>query len=103
MSSNGVSLTPRAYFARGVVDRAERQLLREGRWGNARVELVQIDGLDWTVKDFASRAWWVRNGIGRFLLRRELRALQRLHGLDGVSAGSFRIDSFALATRFVPG
>lgn len=94
---------PPALFEREDLERAERKLLREGQWANARVELVQIEGLHWTVKDFSHRSWWVRNIIGRFLLARELRAMKRLHGLAGFSAGSFRIDSFALAARFLPG
>lgn len=90
-------------FNRDVFLSAERKLLRDGQWANARVELVLIDGVDWTVKDFSSRSWWVRNSVGRFLLRRELRVLQRLHGIAGISPASFRIDAFAMATRFLPG
>lgn len=90
-------------FSRADYQRAERKLLRDGQWANARVELVRIDGVDWTVKDFSSRRWWVRNGIGRFLLRRELRVLQRLHGIAGISPAAFRIDAFAMATRYLPG
>lgn len=102
LSLCAVDKTP-AGFERRDLDRAERELLREGQWANARVELVHIGGWDWTVKDFSPRSWWVRNSIGRFLLGRELRALKRLHGLAGFSAGSFRIDRFALAARFLPG
>lgn len=94
---------PDARFGRAELERTERSLLREGQWANARVQRVQINGQDWTVKDFAPRAWWVRNSVGRFLLRRELRALALLQGLDGVSAQAFRIDAFAMATRFQPG
>lgn len=90
-------------FNRDVLLSAERKLLRDGQWANARVELVHIDGVYWTVKDFSSRSWWVRNSVGRFLLRRELRVLQRLHGIAGISPASFRIDAFAMATRFLPG
>lgn len=90
-------------FSREQFESAERRLLRDGQWANARVELVHIDGVDWTVKDFASRSWWVRNSIGRFLLRRELRVLQRLRGIAGISPAAFRIDAFAMATRYLPG
>ena len=90
-------------FSREVYSRSERKLLREGQWANARVELVRIDGVEWTVKDFAPRAWWVRNSVGRFLLRRELRVLQRLHGIAGISPAAFRIDAYAMATRYLPG
>ncbi|MCU0927886.1 MAG: hypothetical protein MUE62_01465 [Burkholderiaceae bacterium] len=90
-------------FTRAQLRSAPRELLREGRWANARVSRVTLDGVDWVVKDFAPRAWWVRQLVGRFLLRRELRALDRLHGLAGVPAQAFRVDAFALAARFTPG
>lgn len=90
-------------FRRADLARAERQLLRDGRWANARVEVVRIDGQDWTLKDFSPRSWLVRAIIGPFLLRREHAALRRLQGLDGVSPESFRVDTLALAARFVPG
>jgi len=90
-------------FTRAQLRAAPCQVLREGRWANARVLKATIGGADWTVKDFAARAWWVRNLLGRWLLRRELRALQRLAGVDGVPAQAFRVDSHAMAARFVPG
>jgi hypothetical protein len=91
------------HFAREQLNRCERKLLRDGQWANARVELVHINAYAWTVKDFSSRAWWVRNSIGRFLLRRELRVLKQLNGIDGISCNAFRIDAFALASQFLPG
>jgi hypothetical protein len=90
-------------FDRRRLAGAERELLREGRFANARVERVRIDGCDWTFKDFSTRHWLVRHTVGRLLLRRELRALQRLDGIDGVPAQAFRLDAFAIAARFVPG
>jgi hypothetical protein len=90
-------------FAREQLLSAPCQILREGRWANARVLKVTIDGADWTVKDFSLRSWWVRNLFGRWLLSRELRALQKLAGVDGVPAQPFRIDGHAIAARFVPG
>ena len=90
-------------FSRADLARAERKLLRDGRFANARVERVRLDGIDWTFKDFASRAFLVRHGIGRFLLGREVRALRRLHGLDGIPSHAFRVDALSMAARFVPG
>jgi hypothetical protein len=90
-------------FSRRQLAAAGGEILREGRWANARVLRVRMGEVDWTVKDFASRPWWVRQSIGRFLLRRELRALQRLAGIDGVPTQAFRVDAFAIAARFVPG
>jgi hypothetical protein len=90
-------------FDRGRVAAAERALLRDGRFANARVERVRIDGVDWIFKDFASRAFVVRQTVGRFLLGREVRALRRLEGLPGIPSQAFRVDAFAMAARFVPG
>lgn len=97
------SSTNAKHFSRHDFEQSEHKLLRDGQWANARVELVHIHACDWTVKDFSNRSWWVRNTIGRFLLRRELRILMQLSGIDGISSDSFRMDAFALATRFLPG
>ncbi len=90
-------------FTRAQLEAAPRSVLRAGRWANAVVLKVRIGAQDWTVKDFGSRAWWVRNGLARWLLRRELRALQRLADLDGVPRAAFRVDAHAIAAHFVPG
>ena len=71
-------------FDRGALASAERKLLRDGRFANARVERVRVAGADWIFKDFASRAFVVRHTVGRFLLGREVRALRRLEGLRGI-------------------
>jgi hypothetical protein len=93
-------------FTRAQLAGAERHLLRDGRFANARVERVHIGGSaggDWIFKDFSSRAFLVRHTVGRFLLGREVRALRRLQGIDGVPGDAFRVDAFAMAARFVPG
>ncbi|MFO1395289.1 MAG: hypothetical protein U1F09_16190, partial [Steroidobacteraceae bacterium] len=90
-------------FSRADLERASRDLIRDGRWANARVERVTLDGVQWTVKDFSPRSAWVRNTIGRFMSRRELRALQRLQGVAGVPGDAFRLDAHAIAARYLPG
>jgi hypothetical protein len=95
--------SPPAAFTRSQLDSAERVLLRDGRFANARVEKLRIGGAEWIFKDFSSRNFFVRHSVGRFLLGRELRALRRLHGIDGIPADAFRVDAFAVAARFVPG
>lgn len=78
-------------------------LLREGRWANARVWRAEIAGRRWVIKDFSSRAWWVRNTIGRLFVRRELATLQRLHDIDGVPPDAFRLDGHAIAFGYIDG
>ena len=90
-------------FDRAMLAGAERKLLRDGRFANARVERVRIGGADWIFKDFASRAFFVRHTVGRFLLGREVRALRRLEGLPGIPSQAFRVDALSMAARFVPG
>jgi hypothetical protein len=92
-----------ATFERHDLSRAARELLRDGRFANARVERISLDGSDWIFKDFSSRGFIVRHTIGRFLLGREVRALRRLEGIRGIPGQAFRVDAFALAARFVPG
>lgn len=94
---------PPAAFGRAQLADAERELLRDGRFANARVERVRLNGADWIFKDFSSRAFLVRHSIGRLLLGREVRALRRLEGIPGIPAQAFRVDAFAMAARFVPG
>lgn len=90
-------------FDRAALDTGSKELLRDGRWANARVVRFNSDGVEWVVKDFAPRSFWVRNTLGRLLLRRELRALQRLAGVDGVPGSAFRVDAHAIAARYIPG
>ena len=94
-------LLPR--FDRPTFESAPRTLLRDGRWANARVWRVQLLSRDWVVKDFRSRAWWVRNTIGRLFVRRELATLQRLQGLAGVPPEPFRLDPHAIAFGYIEG
>jgi len=90
-------------FDRAALAGAERKLLRDGRFANARVERVRVAGADWIFKDFASRAFIVRHTVGRFLLGREVRALRRLEGLHGIPSQAFRVDALSMAAHFVPG
>lgn len=90
-------------FDRAALASARRQLLRDGRFANARVERVHVAGADWIFKDFAARAFFVRHTVGRLLLGREVRALRRLEGLRGIPSQAFRVDALSMAARFVPG
>jgi hypothetical protein len=90
-------------ITREELERSPGQVISLGRWANAVLSLHRLDGEQWVVKDFRARPLVVRSTIGRLLVRRELRALSRLAGLEGVPAGAFRVDAHALAYRYVPG
>lgn len=90
-------------LTRAALATAPTRLLRDGRWANAQVFKVDAGGRAWVVKDFSRRRPWVRHTIGRLLLARELRALRRLVGIDGVPQHAFRIDADAIAAEFIPG
>ena len=42
-------------FTKEDLEKADVQLLRDGRWGNARVSVANINGKRWTIKDFSDR------------------------------------------------
>ena len=90
-------------FTRDDLKNAKIRLLRDGRSANACVSCVTIDGLDWTLKDFAGRSWWVRTFLVPFLLGHEYRILLRLKGIEGIASDAFMLDRNALAIRFLPG
>jgi RIO-like serine/threonine protein kinase len=92
-----------AAFTRAQFARAPGELLSRGRWANAVLTLHRHGDATWVVKDFRPRSFLLRNTIGRFLVRREVRVLRRLAGLQGVAQDAFRLDAHALAYRFVPG
>ncbi len=77
--------------------------LSRGRAANADVRLLEIDGQRWVVKDFSACPWWIRNSLGRWMVGRELRALQRLDGIPGIPDGAVRIDGFAFTYHFIAG
>lgn len=92
-----------APFTKDVFDKMPKTLLRDGRWGNARVYLVEADNKKWTVKDFSSRHWFVKNFFARFILKREKLAIDRLKGVEGVPQEAFFIGDMTLAITYMPG
>ena len=77
--------------------------LARGRIANADVRLVECAGKRWVVKDFKVCPGWIRHTVGRWFIRRELKALVRLQGIPGIAENPVRVDAFALAYLFVEG
>jgi hypothetical protein len=90
-------------FTRSEFERARGEVLNQGRWANAVLYLYRKNGEPWVVKDFRPRNLAVRETIGAWLTRRELRGLKRVAGIAGVPVDAFRLDRHALAYRYVAG
>jgi RIO-like serine/threonine protein kinase len=88
---------------RDLLEATPPHYLARGRLANADVRLVECDGRRWVVKDFRVCPGWVRHTVGRWFIRRELRALVRLQGIPGIAENPVRVDTFALAYLFVEG
>lgn len=58
-------------------------LVRRGGWGKADIKAVALGGDEAILKDFADKSWPVRL-LGRRQVIREIRALTRLRGIEGV-------------------
>ena len=90
-------------FTRADLLAGESVVLHRGKWGNATVIRVEHDGVSWAVKDFSGSPWGYRLTLGRWLMRRELRFLQALAGIEGLPDRAFRVDVDAFACRYVEG
>ncbi|HUC42714.1 MAG TPA: hypothetical protein VMR65_01630 [Candidatus Sulfotelmatobacter sp.] len=105
MRSDGADLStapgePR--LDRAAVESAATVRVIAGRnVSKADVRVVRVDGRLVAVKDYRRRPFWARNTVGRFLVRRECRAMEAATGIPGIPAFMGRIDAFALATAWV--
>lgn len=96
-------LTPLAAPTRDLLEATPPHYLARGRLANADVRLVECGGKRWVVKDFRCCPGWVRHTVGRWFIRRELKALKRLQGIPGIAENPVRVDAFALAYWYVEG
>ena len=69
----------------------------------ADIFLWEDEGSRLAIKDYSPRPSWIRNTLGRSLVRREVRAYQRLQDLSGIPHLAGQIDRFAFAMDFVEG
>jgi hypothetical protein len=80
-----------------------RSRLQRGGLRSPDVLLVEMAGAFMVVKDFRPRPFWLRHTLGRWLIRRELRAYRALAGHPSVPHLFGRIDAFAFAMEYRPG
>ena len=76
---------------------------RQGLRPSPDVRLVELDGVQYVVKDWRRRSLRRRLLLGRFLLRREHRFLTRLQGLEGVPRSYGFPDADSLVIEYLPG
>ena len=76
-------------------------LINRGKYSNANVYRYSEGARTLVIKEFCSKAWPVRATVGRFLVRREARALADLAGIAGIPPEARRLGPAALALALV--
>lgn len=71
-------------------------------WTQATIWGLVWDGEHLVIKDFADRPWPLRATLGRWTIRREARAYERLAGLEGIPRFHGVIDGPALVLEWFP-
>ncbi len=79
------------------------EVLEAGSGRDPVVSLVRDGDRLLVLKDYASRAWWVRELVGRVLNAREVRAYRALAGHPAVPQLCGVIDAFAFVVEYRPG
>jgi len=90
-------------FTREEFTKGKSTVFSTGRWSNADLSQFQKEQTTWVVKDFSPCSPMIRRTWGRFMVKRELRALLILKGIEGIPAEPFLLDVNALCYRFQPG
>lgn len=93
---------PRRAPTRAELPAAIVGVLQPGEPDKADVVLADLGDGPMVVKDFASKAWWVRV-LGRIQIAREIRAYRWLGPMRGVPALIGRVDGLALAIERIEG
>ncbi|HVP28417.1 MAG TPA: phosphotransferase [Myxococcota bacterium] len=78
-------------------------MLEAGEGRDPVVLLVRDGDREIVVKDYAPRSFFVRELVGRLMIRREARAYRALAGHPSVPRFFGRIDAHALAVEYRPG
>ncbi len=70
-------------------------------WTKADIVVYRLDGVEIAIKDYAPRPWWVRQTLGRWLVRREVRAYRAAGDAPGLPGFHGRLDPFALVLDWI--
>lgn len=83
----------------------ELEPIHASGWANAVIFKLKLkeNKKFWIFKDFKSRNILVRNTIGRFLIFREFKIINKLKGITGIPEDAFPVDEYSLAYRFIEG
>ena len=90
-------------FTRKDLATGEYEIIVKGRWGNADLYQYQNGKDIWVVKDFSPCPPFIRKTWGRFMVKREFKALKKLKGIAGIPAEPFLMDVYAVCYRYQPG
>jgi tRNA A-37 threonylcarbamoyl transferase component Bud32 len=92
-----------ALLSRNEIEAHVHQVLEPGTGRDPVVSLACLGGQKVVIKDFASRGFWVRNLIGRWMIAREAKAYRALAGHPAVPRFYGCVDALALALEYRPG
>jgi predicted Ser/Thr protein kinase len=94
---------PVANLRRRDLKGAIQRVIHQGRGSQSSVYLVEVDGRQAAVKDFAATPPFFRRFVAPYLVQRELRALRVLQGTPGIPEVYGRIDRHAFALEYIEG
>lgn len=88
------------------IDALTAQVLRPGEVSRPDVRLIVLGERRYVLKDYARNSTWFKRAMGAYLVVREMSALTRAQGIDGVptlgpSAGPFAVVTEYLDTQSV--
>lgn len=101
--TSGGSDAGRPLLRREDLARRATRVLEAGEGRDPVVLLVRDGDREIVVKDYAPRSFFVRELVGRLMIRREARAYRALAGHPSVPRFFGRIDAHALAVEYRPG
>jgi predicted Ser/Thr protein kinase len=94
---------PEVALSRAAIAAHVHEVLEPGTGRDPVVSLARLGEREIVIKDFASRSFWVRNLIGRWMIAREAKAYRVLAGHPAVPRFYGRVDALALALEYRPG